>query len=88
MATLAAIFRFSSASMTRQTPTRMPYSCQDQFGTLGIVTTPAGELRYSRATGFSMFHSSMFRMQYTAMRAPFGRRQRGLCFIAEYGKRS
>jgi hypothetical protein len=45
IATLASIRRFTSAFITRQIPTLIPNLCQGQFGTLGIVTTSAGEIR-------------------------------------------
>ena len=73
---VARIFRFTSASSIRQKPTRIPYSCQAQFGTSGTVATPWGAVRYWRAIGFSMSHSSTFTMVHTAIRAPLGRRQR------------
>jgi hypothetical protein len=72
---VARILRFVSASRMRQNPTRIPYSCQDQFGTSGTVATPCGAVRYWRAIGFSMSHSSMLTMVHTAMRAPFGSAQ-------------
>src|SRR5437773_9140005 len=70
---VARILRRTSASCRRQKPTRMPYSCHAQFGTSGTVATPCGAVRYWRAIGFSMSHSSTLTIVHTAMRAPFGR---------------
>src|ERR671936_116579 len=69
---VARSLRLASASNKRQKPTRMPYSCQAQFGTSGTVATPCGAVRYCLATGFSISHSSMFTMVHTASRAPSG----------------
>jgi len=88
MATLARSLRLASDSINRQIPTRIPYSCHAQFGTFGTVTTPAGEVTYSRATGFWISHSSTFTIVYTASRAPRGSFHFGRWEIGEKSKRS
>ena len=42
----------------RQKPTRMPYSCQDQFGWSGSTGWPCGGVMTMRAIGRAMSHSS------------------------------
>src|SRR6059058_1979742 len=88
MAAVARILRRPSASSIRQKPTRMPYSCHAQLGTSGTVVTPWGAVRYWRAIGFSMSHSSMLTMVHTAIRAPLGSLQARRVAMGEYSKRS
>ena len=59
-------------SSRRQKPTRMPYSCQAQFGMSGLGTPPAGGVSTVRGIGRSMSHSSTLTMVHTTMRAPPG----------------
>src|SRR3989454_11554489 len=66
----------------------MPYSCHAQLGTSGTVVTPWGAVRYWRAIGFSMSHSSMLTMVHTAIRAPLGSLQARRVAMGEYSKRS
>ena len=54
----------------RQKPTRLPYSCQAQFGMSGIGAPPAGGVSTVRGIGRSMSHSSTLTMVHTTMRAP------------------
>src|SRR5262245_24786073 len=53
-----------------------------------MVGTPAGDVRYWRALGFSMAHSSMLTIVHTATRAPRGSFQGLRSTMAEYSKRS
>ena len=56
----------------RQKPTRLPYSCQAQFGMSGLGEPPAGGVMTVRGIGWVGSHSSMFTITHTAMRALFG----------------
>jgi hypothetical protein len=67
----------------RQTPTRMPYSCQDQFGTSGSSTWPVGAGSTWRAMGLPMSQTSRLTMVQTTMRASPGRRSGGRSTMAE-----
>jgi len=57
----------------RQNPTRLPYSCQAQFGMSGIGEPPAGGVKTVRGIVSLMSHSSTLTMTHTASRAPPGR---------------
>jgi hypothetical protein len=56
----------------RQKPTRLPYSCQAQFGMSGIGAPPAGGVRTVRGIVSFGSHSSTLTMTQTASRAPPG----------------
>ena len=59
--------------MMRQIPTlRHTILMPCPVGTLGTVTTPAGEVTYSRAIGFSIFHSSILTTIIDGRKAPLG----------------
>src|SRR3954469_2090513 len=88
MASVALISNFFSTSRKRQKPTRMPYSCQAQFGRSGWSGCPKGGGSTVRGIGRAMDHSSTFTMVQTATRAPPGSLSGGRSTIAEYGTRS
>ena len=56
---------FSSAFISRQKPTRMPYSYQVQFGISGIALWPCGAIESCRAIGRVISHSSMLTIDQT-----------------------
>ena len=56
---------FSSAFISRQKPTRMPYSYQVQFGISGIALWPCGAIESWRAIGRVISHSSMLTIDQT-----------------------
>ena len=58
-----------SARMSRQKPTRMPYSYQVQFGISGIGVCPMGGCDNCRAIGRVISHSSILTTDQTIMRA-------------------
>ena len=68
---------FSSARMSRQNPTRMPYSYQVQFGMSGIGVWPIGGCESCRAIGRVISHSSMLTTVQTIMRPLPGSRSGG-----------
>ena len=72
MAITPGILNSSNTLTKRQKPTRLPYSCQAQFGTSGIGEPPAGGVSTVRGIGCVASHSSTLTMTHTAMRAPFG----------------
>src|ERR1700684_1091188 len=88
MAIEALMPNLSSASARRQKPTRLPYSCQVQFGMSGVRTPPAGGVFTVRGIGELMSHSSMETSTQTAMRLPSGNASFGRRVIGEYGIRS
>lgn len=73
----------SIASSMRQKPTRLPYSCQAQFGMSGMGEPPAGSVSTVRGIVSSMFHSSTLTMTQTASRLPPGSRRAGRSAMAE-----
>src|SRR5262245_62891395 len=75
------------SSKNRQTPTRMPYSCQLQFGTSGSNVTPVGGGMTCRAIGRAISQTSKLTMLQTMMRPLLGSRSGGRSTIAEYGAR-
>jgi hypothetical protein len=88
MAIEALMPNLSSASASRQKPTRLPHSCQVQFGMSGVGTPPAGGVFTVRGIGELMSHSSMETSTQTAMRLPSGNASFGRRVIGEYGMRS
>ena len=67
----------------RQYPTRLPYSCQAQFGMSGIGVPPAGGVSTVRGIGWVGSHSSTLTTTHTAMRAPFGNLSGGRAVMGE-----
>ena len=57
-----------SARISRQNPTRMPYSYQVQFGMSGIGVWPIGGCDNCRAIGRVISHSSILTTDQTMMR--------------------
>src|SRR5580698_389286 len=88
MAIEASMPNLSSASASRQKPTRLPYSCQVQFGMSGVGTPPAGGVFTVRGIGELMSHSSIETSTQTATRWPPGRARFGRRVIGEYAIRS
>src|SRR3954471_4591697 len=72
MAKVAFKPSFSKASKKRQTPTRIPYSCQAQLGRSGSSGCPYGGGSTVRGIARSIDHSSTLTMVHTATRAPPG----------------
>ena len=66
------ILNSSKILSRRQNPTRLPYSCQHQFGMSGIGEPPAGGVSTVRGIGCVASHSSTLTIIHTAMRAPSG----------------
>src|SRR6266853_5818605 len=85
---LGRIPSFSYSAWKRQKPTRMPYSCQLQFGTSGKNVVPAGGTSTCRGIGREISHTSTFTIVHTMMRSPLGKRSFGRSTIAEYFARS
>src|SRR5687767_11819990 len=83
MASVAFIECFCRASRKRQNPTRMPYSCHDQFGRSGSSGCPYGGGSTVRGMLRSIDHSSTLTMVHTARRAPLGSESGGRSTIAE-----
>src|SRR5690349_23421083 len=75
-------------SKKRHTPTRMPYSCQLQFGTSGKCVTPVGGASTWRAIGLPMSQTSRLTMLQNMRRALFGSLSAGRSTMAEKGERS
>src|SRR5271169_5594799 len=75
-------------SKKRHTPTRMPYSCQLQFGTSGRCVTPAGGPSTWRAIGLPMSQTSRLTMVQNTSRALLGSFSAGRSTIAENSARS
>src|ERR1700685_4446008 len=88
MAIEAFMPNLSSVSARRQKPTRLPYSCQVQFGMSGVGTPPAGGVFTVRGIGELMSHSSMATSTQTTMHLPSGNASVGRRVIGEYGIRS
>src|SRR5271155_4002555 len=88
MASVGRIFKRSNNSKKRHTPTRMPYSCQLQFGTSGSCVTPVGGASTWRAIGLPMSQTSRLTMVQNTRRAPFGSFSGGRSTIAEKSARS
>ena len=80
--------KWSSTSSTRQNPTRLPYSCQAQFGMSGIGMPPAGGVSTVRGIGCVGSHSSTLTINQTASRAPSGSMSLGRLLITEKSRRS
>ena len=83
IAIVALIRYLSSASLSRQKPTRMPYSYQAQLGTSGITLAPPGAGRTVRGMGPRMSQSSTFTMVHTTILASLGSLSGSRSTIAE-----
>src|ERR1700720_2627178 len=77
--------REDSTSRKRQKPTRIPYSCQHQFGTSGSSGCPIGGDRMVRGIGSCGSQFSMLTMVHTAMRASLGSTSGRRRVIGSYG---
>ena len=69
--------RRANSAWKRQKPTRIPYSCQAQFGTSGSSAAPVGGDSTWRGMGFSMSQVSTLTTGQTIRRAPPGPVWRG-----------
>src|SRR6202035_4233786 len=85
---LGRVPRRPESAWKRQKPTRMPYSCQLQFGTSGNWVIPVGGARTCRGIAREISHTSTFTIVHTIMRSPLGSRSFGRSTIAEYFARS
>ena len=72
----------------RQKATRMPYSCQLQFGRSGSCGVPCGGLITMRAIGRDRSQSSSDSTGHTTRRMPSGRRSGGRSGSGVKGRRS
>src|SRR5882757_9871737 len=88
MASTPGILNSSNTLRMRQKPTRLPYSCQAQFGMSGVGEPPAGGVNTVRGIVCLASHSSTLTITQTAMRAPFGNFRGGRVAIGEYEMRS
>src|SRR3954466_4666196 len=88
IARVGFISRLLNTSRNRQKPTRIPYSCQAQFGRSGSSGWPYGGGSTVRGRGRSSDHSSTLTIVQTATRAPCGSLNCGRSTISEYGTRS
>ena len=78
----------SSARISRQKPTRMPYSYQVQLGKSGTANWPIGGCDSARAIGRVISHSSMLTTDQMMMRPLPGSFSGGRVNGDEYEKRS
>ena len=83
MASAAGILKSSNTLSMRQKPTRLPYSCQAQFGMSGEGEPPAGGVNTVRGIGWFASHSSTLTITHTAMRLPSGNFSAGRSVIGE-----
>ncbi len=83
MAITPGIWNSSNTLMKRQKPTRLPYSCQAQFGTSGIGEPPAGGVSTVRGIVCIGSQCSTLTMTHTTMRAPSGSFSGGRSVIGE-----
>jgi hypothetical protein len=74
---------FCMQSWRRQKPTRLPYSCQAQFGRSGSSGCPIGGGSTVRGIARSIAQSSTLTMVHTTIRAPSGSLSGGRSTIAE-----
>src|SRR5437868_6552605 len=79
--------RLSSASLSRQKPTRLPYSCHAQCGRSGSCVTPVGGGSTCRGIARELSHTSAFTIGQTMRRASPGSFSGGRSTIAEYWTR-
>src|SRR6476620_10479836 len=88
IASTPGILNSSNTLTKRQKPTRLPYSCQHQFGMSGVGAPPAGGVSTVRGMVSFGSHSSTLTITHTAMRAPPGSFSGGRSVMAEYAMRS
>src|ERR1700742_223646 len=88
MARTAGVLNSSNTFRMRQNPTRLPYSCQAQFGMSGLGEPPAGGVSTVRGIVCLISHSSILTITHTAIRAAFGNLSGGRVAIGEYEMRS
>src|ERR1700722_17183537 len=69
----------------RQTPTRMPYSCQAQLVTSGSIVWPDGAGMAVRGIGREMSHTSKLMIVHKMTLPPFGSLSGGRWTMAEFG---
>ena len=62
----------SKAALTRQNPTRMPYSCQLQLGMSGTNRVSPGGVSTARGIGLAVSQFSMLNTGQTTIRTPSG----------------
>jgi hypothetical protein len=74
---------FTIIFRSRQKPTRMPYSCQLQFGWSGSIGWPCGGEITMRAIGRAISHSSSANTGQITSRTPFGNLSGGRPSIGE-----
>src|SRR5258707_15099921 len=84
MASTPGILNSSNTLRMRQNPTRLPYSCQAQFGMSGVGEPPAGGVSTVRGIVCLASHSSTLMITHTAIRAPFGNLSGGRGRVGEY----
>src|SRR5580700_2951997 len=88
IASVGRIFKRLNRSKKRHTPTRMPYSCQLQFGTSGMSVCPVGGASTCRAIGLPMSQTSRLTMDQNTSRLRPGSFSGGRSTIAENSERS
>src|SRR6516165_8605286 len=88
MAMVPGTLNSSKILMKRQKPTRLPYSCQHQFGMSGTGEPPAGGVSTVRGMVCVGSHSSTLVIVHTTIRAPLGSFSGLRVTMAEYLRRS
>ena len=83
IASTPGIWNSSNTLSIRQKPTRLPYSCQHQFGMSGVGAPPAGGVSTVRGMVSFGSHSSTLTITQIAMRAPPGSFSAGRSAMAE-----
>ena len=86
--TVGVIFSRSNTRLSRQKPTRMPYSCQLQFGWSGSIGWPCGGVITMRAIGREMSQCSSDISGQRISRSPSGSFSGGRPSIGEKARRS
>ena len=86
--TVGVIFSRSNTRFSRQKPTRMPYSCQLQFGWSGSIGWPCGGVITIRAIGREMSHCSSDISGHRISRSPSGSFSGGRLSMEEKARRS
>src|SRR6478609_8432058 len=82
------ILKSSYTCNNRQKPTRLPYSCQHQFGMSGIGEPPARGVSTVRGIVCVGSQSSTLVTVHTTIRAPFGSLSGWRLGMGEYAMRS
>src|SRR3954466_5424204 len=83
IANTPGVWNSSNTLSIRQNPTRLPYSCQHQFGISGTGAPPAGGVSTVRGMVSLESHSSTLTITQIAIRAPPGNFSGGRSVIAE-----